>query len=122
MLNIFIVCGFGLHAQDIGSITSLPIPKSDIVDSLSDAAFIHLSSNPKWSSEALDRALEIALDIDYREGESHVYELQAVTYRMNGLYARAIEHHLKALKIAEELNFTKGIANNTGNIGMVYAE
>lgn len=66
------------------------------------------------------RALELAQQIDFKEGIADAYNGLATNYMNTIEKQKALEYFQKAFDINTEINNLKGQANNLGNIGMYY--
>jgi signal transduction histidine kinase len=90
------------------------------VDILNELAFEYIFQTYDSAMHYIQLAERIAHRANYREGEAQSINIQGIVYRLQGNYAKALAHHLQALKLCETQNYAQGIANNYSNLGLVY--
>lgn len=90
------------------------------VDALNDLSYALYGSDPEKSSQHAKEAVELALTIDYKQGQAVAYINMGITFFVRGSYEEALECYIKSLKINEELGSKKGIGNSSNNIGLIY--
>ncbi|MFP4470263.1 MAG: ATP-binding protein [Bacteroidales bacterium] len=76
--------------------------------------------NPYRGLDYAGRGLQIARTIGDRQIEAAIINEMGVSYRKVDMYEQALEMHLKALKLFEDLDDNMGIAFALANIGNVY--
>ncbi|HMU47719.1 MAG TPA: tetratricopeptide repeat protein [Chitinophagaceae bacterium] len=77
--------------------------------------------NPDSALKLSFKALSIARNIDYTEGESRSIGVLANTFLRIGNYPRALELNIEKLKLEEKRNKPRNMASVLMNIGVVYA-
>ncbi|HEY9049490.1 MAG TPA: tetratricopeptide repeat-containing sensor histidine kinase [Ohtaekwangia sp.] len=68
-----------------------------------------------------DKALELAKAINFKRGIAHAYLTKGVALVSKGNFPEALNCHLQALRISEELHINGLSGNNYNNIGIVYS-
>jgi len=93
------------------------------VNLLKDLSFYFYSINPELGIEYGNQGLELSKKIDWDLGLAKCYNSLGVVYSFGkSNYSKALECYLKALNINEKLGTKFGIADNLGNIGIIYNE
>ncbi len=91
--------------------------KVEVLNKLSRAYWYNV---PTLSVEYAQKALNEAVNIDYKKGEANAYNNMGVVYKNQGDYPKALEAHLKALHLREKIGDTDGIAASYSNLANVY--
>jgi len=68
----------------------------------------------------VNKAIELALEINYKEGLAYAYNFNGILYKNAGEYVKAIDIYEQCYKIYLELNNYEGIASYYNNIGNIY--
>ena len=74
------------------------------------------------AQEKYELALEIAQQHDLNNVKANIHNNLSIIYSYQGLYEQSLEHLVKFLKIAEEINDSSKIAVALNNIGLRYYE
>jgi TPR repeat protein len=103
----------------------LPKMKQDTnaVNLLNDLSFSLNQTNPDEGIKYGEQGLNLAKQIKWKLGEAKCYNALGVDYTFGKSdYPKALEYFHKALKIIEKLRGNKiWLANNLGNMGIIYA-
>ncbi len=92
-----------------------------MVQLLIDIGAAYLLQNPDKSIKFQQRALEMAQQIDYGNGERRAYLNIGNAYGTKGFLDKASEYYFKSLTTAERYSDKSGIAKALNNIGLVYS-
>ena len=74
----------------------------------------------RFDREEIDLLLEESKKNEYKLGEVYAYNLLGRSYRNNSFFDKSIENHLKALKLAREMNDVNAEIVTLNQIGVVY--
>ena len=78
-------------------------------------------SNPKRALDYTLRALDLALNLNYKKGIASSYNNIGVFYKNHGVIDKAMNYHLQSLQLNKEIGNTKGVAYSLNNIGTIYS-
>ena len=81
----------------------------------------YINSNPKKALDYTLKALELALNQDYKDGIAASYNNIGIFYKNHGVIDKAMNYHLQSLKLHKEINNAKGYAYSLNNIGTIYS-
>lgn len=81
----------------------------------------YYSVDPTKGIEYGNDALELAEDINWKDGIASAYKCLGVNYYCVSDYTQALDYYLKSLNIFEEIGNKRGMASNLGNIGLIYS-
>ena len=74
------------------------------------------------AAKTLDLALSQAILLRQRMAQASIYGSKGIVLRNIGEYGTALRCHRRALAISERLGYAESIANQLGNLGLVYRE
>ncbi len=109
--------------EKLDSLTKISDTCSDVqkkIQLLNKITFGYYGIDNAKGIEFGTRALELAQQIDFKEGIADAYNGLATNYMNTIEKQKALEYFQKAFDINIEINNLKGQANNLGNIGMYY--
>jgi two-component system, sensor histidine kinase and response regulator len=95
---------------------------SSMVDVLNKLSFEYYSPNPVKSKKLADRALKIALQLDYHNGIAVAYRNIGNFYWTQGSFDKALENNFKSLAMFEEKGTQREVARCYNSIGLVYRD
>lgn len=81
----------------------------------------YINSNPKKALDYTLKALELALNRDYKDGIAASYNNIGIFYKNHGVIDKAMNYHLQSLQLHKEINNAKGYAYSLNNIGTIYS-
>lgn len=90
------------------------------VNLLTALGYSYTHSSPDSGLKYSYEALELAGQINFLPGKGDAYSSIALNLLSKSDYAGALEHHLQALTVFEEIGSEEDIAVALGNIGVVY--
>ena len=90
------------------------------VSFLNDIADYYDRTNADKAIVYSDQALALADKLNWQSGAAEAYNMKGYAYQVKGDLTSCLDMHLKALKIYEHLNKTRGIITCMENVGMVY--
>jgi tetratricopeptide (TPR) repeat protein len=111
------------HGQKIDSLmAALDTTKNERkVKTLNELFRAHLSSDPVKALTYPREALNLATEINDRNGMAASNNNLGVAYRSQGALDKALQYYIAALRIYEELKSKEGIALTKNNISNIYA-
>ena len=124
-LFIALICGFGFaqNRQEIDSLKhELAIAKHDTsrVLLMSTLGVRYRLSKPDTALKYAQQSLTLAKQIKFLEGQARALNYLGFTYRELGDLPKALDSFLKALKIAEDNQFTSLIGGCNNGLGTIY--
>jgi tetratricopeptide (TPR) repeat protein len=90
-----------------------------IIKTLNSLGYEYYSIKPDSTLLSAERAADLSRRINYKIGEGAAYNVAGIGYWVNGELDKAMEYHLKSLKIREDIGDKNGIAQSLSNIGML---
>jgi len=81
----------------------------------------YINSNPKKALDFTLKALDLALELDYKPGIAASYNNIGVFYKNHGVIDKAMNYHLQSMQLNKEINNAKGYAYSLNNIGTIYS-
>lgn len=90
------------------------------VNLLNDLSYKYYTVDIDKTLKYAQQAGELAVNINYKEGEAMSLRLIGIYYNMKANYPVALEYYQRALKISEEADDKKGRANCLNSIGILY--
>jgi tetratricopeptide (TPR) repeat protein len=91
------------------------------VKTLNELFRAHLRSEPVKALGYTREALNLAEEIDDKNGIAASYNNLGVAYRNQGALDKALQYYIKSLKYFEELDNKEGIATTKNNIANIYS-
>ena len=124
-LFIALTCGFGFaqNRQEIDSLKhELAIAKHDTsrILLMSTLGGIYRLSKPDTALKYAQQSLTLAKQIKFLKGQARALNYLGFTYRELGDLPKALDSFLKALKIAEDNQFTSLIGGCNNGFGTIY--
>ena len=125
ILLIFLALPVALPAQKQKADSLLVLLKTEKKDTAKVKLMWELGSimsvySPDSALIYAHKALVLATEIKYIEGQSKALWVLAITFRKMGNYTKALAYNLQKLKIAEKENNPDNLATVLMNIGIVY--
>ena len=91
------------------------------IDILNKLAGVYFDQSPVTALEYSKEAIQLAREIDYRQGEALALRSIGNVHFQLGDYAEAFPNYRESLKIEKEMNHVSEIAGLLSNIGMLHA-
>lgn len=96
------------------------LPDSIRAQAIFDIASSFTGNNPDTAISLTQVQLKFCQKTKQKKWEAKAYGTLGNCYINKGEYSKAIENHLKALKIRQEIDDRKGVGASLSNIGIVY--
>lgn len=98
------------------------VSNSEKVDILNQLAVAYLAQSPVTALEYFKEALQLAREIDNRQGESLALRGIGTVHFQLGDYVEAFPNYQESLKLEKEMNNVSGIAGLLNNIAMLHGQ
>lgn len=121
-LSIFILGFFSGWTQNLDSLEQVAAENNQAAVKANNLLYNqYINSNPKKALDYTLKALDLALNQDYKEGIAASYNNIGVFYKNHGVIDKAMNYHLQSLQLHKEINNAKGYAYSLNNIGTIYS-
>lgn len=124
IILILLMSASAISSDTVDSLVALLPVKSgeDKIVLLNELSKAHWGISVDKAFEYANQALELSLQIDFKEGEATAFKNLGVCHSNLSEHEKALEYYHKALRIYEEIDDKIGIANALNNIGVIYIE
>jgi two-component system, NtrC family, sensor kinase len=109
------------HSDSLDRMLAQPMSDTARVMLHDDIGKALMYSKPLVAIKYLKMGIRLAERIDYPRGITRTKNRLGSVYRIIGNYAKSLEAHLDALKVAEKNNDRDGMARAYNNIGVLYS-
>ena len=121
-LLLLLTTSFFCQAQNIDSLELIASERNQNAIKANNLLYNHyINSNPKKALDYTLKALDLALELNYKEGVAASYNNIGVFYKNHGAIDKAMNYHLQSLQLQKEINNAKGYAYSLNNIGTIYS-
>jgi len=121
LILCLLISNWGL-SQDLDSLVQIASGTDSLAVKANNSLYNqYINSNPKKALDYTLTALDLALNLEYKNGISACYNNIGVFYKNQGAIDKAMNYHMQSLQINKEINNAKGVAYSLNNIGTIYS-
>lgn len=121
-LSIFLCISFSSWGQNLDSLEQIALGNDQGAIKANNLLYTnYINSNPKKALDYTLKALDLALNLDYKEGIAASYNNIGVFYKNHGVIDKAMNYHLQSMQLNKEINNAKGYSYSLNNIGTIYS-
>jgi two-component system, NtrC family, sensor kinase len=110
------------RSDSLDHLLEKPLPDTSRVMRYDEIARSLMYSKPLEALKYIKKGIALAEKIRYPKGITRTYNRLGSVYRVIGSYAKSLEAHVSALKVAEKNDDRDGMARAYNNIGVLYSE
>lgn len=116
-LLVFVCCALSNAQQNRGTLAQ---SDSTLVQALRDSSYEYSYSNPDRAIEFANRALQIANEIDYKEGIAGAHGDLGYSYSVKGNFETALQHLNKGIPLSRSIGDSLAWVSMLNDKGSIY--